>query len=859
MTTLPQQPPIIARWILSCLLNHNHPESILADFEEIYNDLINEKGLLFAKLWYCLQILVTFPSFINNSLYWITTMLLNNLKIAFRILVKQKIYSFINLTGLAVGMACTILILLWIQNELSRDMFHDNIDNLYRVYQKFEYSSNKIFYTDNTSGLLASELESSFKEVKKSSRFLPGGMKSVRYDDKSHDEFICYADQSFFEMFSYKLLFGNKETALTNPSSIIITRNIAEKYFRHENPIGKTLNIDNQYDFKVTGVVENFTQSTHLYYINFIIPFSATQKLLGSAFETWSRNWPKTYLLLDKEASKYQFETKIADVVKKYNPNSNAAVYLQPVGDIGHYTFTGELAGIRYVYIFLAAAFFILFIACVNFINLSTARANRRTVEVGVRKVIGADRRSIIHQFFSESLLYSIIALIVALLITYLLLPFFNELTAKNLSLNLLENKTIIGIILLICVITGLLSGIYPAFYLSSFETLKIIKGDLRFVGKASSFRNTLIVIQFTLSIVLIICTAIIYHQINFIQTGDLGYDENNLLYVGLKSESREKYDVIKGKLEESSFIEGVTLASKIPTSGGDSTPDNDWEGKDPNLSVMLNRIYVDYDFIQVMGMEMISGRAFSPKPVHHDNSKFEIILNEEAVRRMQIENPVGKKFITGGIDYTIVGIVKDYHFSSFHTDIEPIAICSYPKYANVLFVRFSSSQMKSSIDFLESAWEEINPNLPFSYGFIEDRINELYWTEKRLGDILKYSSFLAIFLAGIGLMGLTSYITEQRTKEIGIRKVLGSSISGIMSLLTKELMKWVFIANVIAWPIAWYFMHQWLQEFAYKVPINVWWFIFAGSATLIITFIMVTSQILRIVRANPVDCLRYE
>jgi hypothetical protein len=338
-----------------------------------------------------------------------------------------------------------------------------------------------------------------------------------------------------------------------------------------------------------------------------------------------------------------------------------------------------------------------------------------------------------------------------------------------------------------------------------------------------------------------------------------LGYDENNLLYVGLKSESREKYDVIKGKLEEISFIEGVTLASKIPTSGGDSTPDNEWEGKDPNLSVMLNRIYVDYDFIQVMGMEMSFGRAFSPKSVHHDNSKFEIILNEEAVRRMQIENPVGKKFITGGIDYTIVGIVKDYHFSSFHTDIEPIAICSYPKYANVLFVRFSSSQMKSSIDFLESAWEEINPNLPFSYGFIEDRINELYWTEKRLGDILKYSSFLAIFLAGIGLMGLTSYITEQRTKEIGIRKVLGSSISGIMSLLTKELMKWVFIANVIAWPIAWYFMHQWLQEFAYKVPINVWWFIFAGSATLIITFIMVTSQILRIVRANPVDCLRYE
>jgi putative ABC transport system permease protein len=273
----------------------------------------------------------------------------------------------------------------------------------------------------------------------------------------------------------------------------------------------------------------------------------------------------------------------------------------------------------------------------------------------------------------------------------------------------------------------------------------------------------------------------------------------------------------------------------------------------------MLNRIYVDYDFIQVMGMEMSFGRAFSPKPVHHDNSKFEIILNEEAIRRMQIENPVGKKFITGGIDYTIVGIVKDYHYSSFHTDIEPIAICSYPKYANVLFVRFSSSQMKSSIDYLESAWEEINPNLPFSYGFIEDRINELYWTEKRLGDILKYSSFLAIFLAGIGLMGLTSYITEQRTKEIGIRKVLGSSISGIMSLLTKELMKWVFIANIIAWPIAWYFMHQWLQEFAYKVPINVWWFIFAGSATLIISFIMVTSQILRIVRANPVDCLRYE
>jgi putative ABC transport system permease protein len=788
-------------------------------------------------------------------------MLKNYIKIALRNIIRHKLYSFINISGLAVGMACCILILLWVQHELSYDRFHENIENLYRVYEKWELGDQD-FYHDNTPGPLAEDMKNRFPEVINSTRFLYAGGKPIRYGEKSYyEQYLYYADQSFLDMFSFPLIRGNKESALKDPSSIVISNEIAKKYFADEDPIGKIITIDNSIDFRVSGILEDIPQNTHFRHIDFIVPFTQTEALINETFENWNQNWPRTYILLQDGTSYKKFEKKITGIVKKYF-RTPITLFLQPVKNINLYTLTGEADNIIYIYIFSLIAFFILLIGCINFINLTTAMSNVRSKEVGLRKTFGAYKSNIISQFFIESVLLSIFALIFAIALVELFIPVLNNISGSEVTLDFLKSKFHIHMVLFIAVLTGIMSGAYPAIYLASMQPAKVFKGVFVTGTQRSKFRNILVVMQFTISIILLISTMIIYKQMSFIYEGDLGYDKDHLIYLSMLGDSNKKYEIIKNELLKNPNIINVTSTTRLPISGGDSFSSFNWEGKLANQSILMNTIGVDYNYIEAMGMQMASGRTFQQKKSHsiEEEGEIEIILNEEAIRRMGIESPVGKKCGSGQrLDWTIIGIVKDFHFATLHKEIEPILIYASPEEAKLILIQIGSEKISETINYLESTWQKINPSIPCSYNFLNERITTLYSTEEQIRKLLQYFTFLAIFIAGIGLYGLASFITEQRSKEIGIRKVLGATIPNILFLLTKDFTKLVLMANIIAWPIAYYAMNRWLYNFAYRTNIGLSTFIFSATLALFIALVTVSYKSIKAALANPIEALRYE
>jgi putative ABC transport system permease protein len=786
-------------------------------------------------------------------------MLKNYIKIALRNIIRHKLYSFVNISGLAVGMACFILILLWVQHELSYDRFHENIENLYRVYEKWEIGGQD-FYHDNTPGPLAEDLKNKFPEVVNSTRFLYAGGKPIRYGEKSYyEQYLYYADQAFLDMFSFPLIRGNKESALKDPSSIVISNEIAKKYFGDEDPIGKIITIDNSIDFRVSGILEDIPQNTHFRHIDFIVPFTQTETLINETFENWNQNWPRTYILLQDGISYKKFEKKITGIVRKYF-RTPITLFLQPVKNINLYTFTGEADNIIYIYIFSLIAFFILLIGCINFINLTTAMSNVRSKEVGLRKTFGAYKSNIISQFFIESVLLSLFALLLAIALVELFIPVLNNISGAEVSLDFLKNRFHIHVVLFVAVLTGIISGAYPAIYLASFQPAKVFKGVFISGTQKAKFRNILVVMQFTISIILLISTMIIYKQMSFINESDLGYDKDHLIYLFMLGDSHKRYEVIKNELLKNPNIINVTSTTMLPISGGDSFSSFNWEGKIANQSILMNTIGVDYNYIEAMGMKLASGRTFRQKKNYSEEGETEIILNEEAIRRMGIEFPVGKKCGSGQkLDWTIIGIVKDFHFANLREEIEPILIYASPEEAKLILIRIGSEKISETINYLESSWQKINPSIPCSYNFLNERIATLYSTEEQIRKLLQYFTFLAIFIAGIGLYGLASFITEQRTKEIGIRKVLGATVPKILLLLTKDFTKWVLIANIIAWPVAYYAMHSWLQNFAYRTNIGLLTFIVAAALALVIALITVSYHALKAAYANPIEALRYE
>ena len=790
-------------------------------------------------------------------------MLKNNLKTAFRNLTRHKGYSLINISGFAIGIACCILILLWVQDELSYDRFHEKLNELYRVVEEQHYSDGTIFPIARTPYPLGPALKADYPEITEYARFTPCWRVLLTHGDKSfYEKDFAFADPSFLKMFSFPLLKGNPKTALSSMNSILLSEKMAKKYFGDENPIGKTLTMDNTVDFLISGIFKDVPHNSHLRF-DFLGQFQMFIKLSSWGDEWWSNNY-YTYVQLERNTFHQDVTRKIYEYLKKIDPRTGTKLLLQPVKDIHlHSDFAIDLGGksenrAKYVYMFSLVAVFVLLIACMNFMNLTTARASRRSLEIGVRKIVGANRSNLITQFLGESILISILSLVVALGLVLLLLPVFNSISGKELNFDTLNLGLLIPGLIGMALLTGIISGSYPAFLLSSIKPVKVLKGSLRLGARKSSYRKVLVTLQFSLSIALVIGTIVVYRQLHFMQKQNLGYNQGHLIYFTERGDFWKSYDTFKKEIQQNPDILGITAASSIPTHTVTSTSGVDWEGKSPEFDVLFTQFNVDYDYFETFEMEMAQGRAFSREFPTDATDAY--ILNETGARLTGMKDPVGKKFSLWGKPGPIIGIVKDYHFKSLHAKIEPLVLRMYHQdWHNYVIIRVRAENITGTLKSVENAYKKYHPGYPFEFWFLDEALNNLYLSEIRTGTVFRWFTFLAIFISSLGLFGLASFMADQRTKEIGIRKVLGASAFGIFFLLLKEFVKWVLIASAISWPIAYYAMERWLKNFAYRTDIAIWIFMVSGIFGLFIAVVTVSYQSLKASIANPVDSLRYE
>lgn len=781
-------------------------------------------------------------------------MLKNYLNIALRNLKKYKGYSFINIFGLAMGMTCTILILLWVQDELSYDRFYPNADRLYRVTDVEKYpGSEEPMFSMNPSPLAAT-LVNEYPEIEDAARLRNIKGCVVQYREKKFNEDnVVFVDTSFLRMFSIPFIKGNSNTALSNVSSVVLTQETAEKYFGKVNPIGKIIRINNSVNFAVTGVIKNMPNNSHLR-INFLLPFNAI-KNFGYTLDEWGSFAHTTYVLLQKGADYRVVSEKIQNVLRKYVPDLNVTISLQPVTDIHLYSQNiwgiGGTGDITQVYIFSIIAVLVLILACINFINLATARAGSRAKEVGIRKVSGAGRKEIITQFYIESLLFAFAALIISSILVIDLLPVFNSISGKELVFDLLGDIKIILFTAAVALITGIISGSYPALILSRFNPARVLKGGTGFGTRNKNFRKPLVIFQFSLTIILIIGTVAINRQLHFLENKNLGFNREQVLCVGMPGKLSQKLTLIKNRLKDNPDVVDISGVSFPPSGILASTKINEWEGRESNAEFLSYLLSADYNFDKTMQIKMVQGRYFTLK----SDTAEGCVINEAAVKAMGMESPVGRK-IQG---LKVIGVIKDFNFTSLHSKIAPLMIYFDPKEIKQLLIRIKPGNIKHTISSIETEWNKIAPAFPFEYSFLDEQINRLYKSDIRVGHVINTFSILALFIACLGMFGLASYTAERRTKEVGVRKVLGAKVSGIILLLSGEFTKYVVLANLFAWPVAYFFLNRWLQDFAYHIDLSLWMFVLSGTAALIVSLITVIYQAIKAAVANPVKSLRYE
>jgi ABC-type antimicrobial peptide transport system permease subunit len=860
--------PRLGEWLLKRLLLADERHEKLGDFEEGYHIKAREKGKHKALMWYWLQLIIAIPVFVKNLVYWRLIMFKNYLKITLRTIKRHKGYSFINIAGLSVGMTCCILIFLWVRNELSYDRFHTNIHELTRVVRSTRSQDGSVTRYAGTPSPLGPSLKEAYPGIKEFARFYPYTRERVllQYRDKKfYEEGYSFADPSFFTLFTFPFVIGDSETALSDPHSVVITQRMAEKYFGSENPLGKTVTFKNWRDFVVSGVIEDIPDNSHIQF-DFISP-------IETLFEryNWMKGWRMpyffTYLLLEKQLNIQDLESKIRHYARIGDPEiykSNGLRFgLQPVKDIRlHSNFRFDLGGqsktkSTYITFFSIIAVLVLVIACINFMNLTTARSANRAKEIGIRKVSGAYRTDISKQFFGESLLMSLLSLAVAVILAVLLLPGFNSLAGKKLDITVFSNMDILVGIMVIAVVTGILSGFYPALMLSSYQPVKVMQGVGAIGTKSPLLRRILVIVQFTLSLILIIGTVIVYKQLDFMQNMRLGYEKEYILYFTLQGDLKEHYKSFKNELLQYPFVEGVTASSDVPLHTTNLTIIKDWQGSSSEDQILMNFYSVDHDFIETFGIELAEGRNFSTEFLTDATEGF--IVNEEAVKQMGMTSPIGKRFSLWNRQGRIVGVMKNFYFKSLHHAIEPLILRIDPRFDKYVLVRLRSERIENTLKTIENLHNQFNPEYPFEFKFLDEEIDQLYLAEKRMKQIFQCFTGLAIFISCIGLFGLSVFMVERRTKEIGIRKTLGSSIPGIILLLSKDFTKWCLISNVFSWPVAFVVMNVWLKNFAYRVNPGIGIFALSGLCVFAITFLTISYQTIKAAIANPVDSLRYE
>jgi len=789
-------------------------------------------------------------------------MIKNYFKIAWRNLIRNKTFSSINILGLALGMACSLLIMLWVTDERSVDAFHANGKQLYQVYER-NFFDGKIEANYPTQALLAEELKRVIPEIKNASSLEWNTMNTFEAGDKIDKMDGSFAGEDFFSMFSYPLLQGSAQSALNTLNSIAISRKMAEHFFGSpEKAIGKTIRYENHDDLQVTAVFENIPANSSQRF-DFLRSWIAFKKENADWIDNWGNTDAPTFIQLRENADPQIVESKIKDFVYRYKERSKGfkiELALQPYTEkYLHSTFkNGQITGgrIEYVRLFTLVAIFILLIACINFMNLATARSVKRAREVGVRKVMGAARLTLIGQFIGEAILLTFLSFIVAILIAGLLLPVFSNLTGKQLSLPIQQFgfwMQVFGIVATV----GLVAGSYPALFLSSMNPIRVLKGSLKFNWSAVFFRKGLVVFQFALSIIFIVAMIVIFRQLNYIQTKNIGYDRENLLYIPLEGELGTKYPLFKEEARKINGIKAITKMRQAPTLIGNHTGDIKWTGKDPNTVASFVNSAVGYDFVKTLNLKLSEGRDFS-RDYGTDSTAY--LINETALAKIGYKDPIGKTLWWGKHEGRIIGVLKDFHFASLHQAIEPfIARLEENRQWATVLVRIEAGKNKEAIAGLEKISKAINPKFPFTYKFSDQEFDKLYRSEQVVNRLANYFAILAIFISCLGLFGLATFAASQRTKEISVRKVLGASVPNILALLSGNFLKPVFIAIVIACPVAWYAMNKWLEDFAYKIDIGWGVFAIAALITIGIALLTVSFQAIKAAIANPVKSLRTE
>ena len=781
----------------------------------------------------------------------------NYLKVAFRNIMRDKAHATINILGLAVGLAACIIISLWILNELSYDKFNENLDQIYNVPSKTLYGSSESMFT-GTPPMVGPTLKEQYPEINNSARHVNGAVDiSISYENKVFKEAVQLADPEIFEVFTFPFVVGSHEKAKNNNFTIAFSESKAKKYFGNENPIGKTVLLDNKHELEVIGIFKEIPQNSSVQFEIFV-PVELTNLLWREGYtETWYNCSFITYITVVPGTVEKELEEKIASLIKDNSIDSTTEPLLYPLSRL-HLYFFNNLKSVKTVAII---AGLILLIACINFVNLTTAKSAKRAREVGMRKVVGARKKQLVFQFIIESILFSLISIFIAVALAEIFLPLFNDVSGKELVFINSSNMFLLIALPLFGIVLGFLAGIYPSFVLSAFKPVKVLKGSAISLGGRSIVRKILVILQFSLSILLIISTLVIVQQTKFLQTKDLGYDREHLVYVPLQGKIEENPELLREALIQNPVIENVTFLGRDPTSIWTNGSGWIWEGKPEDLDPYVTYQGVDHEFLNTFKIEMTQGEYYKSDTSGASN----IVINESFVRKMNVENPVGMQMQYGDEIYNVLGVVKDFHYKSTHRNIGPIVLFKNNERLvgwldfRFAFMRINSKNIHETLDFIEKTTRSFTPDFPYEFHFIEEDLDRLYRSDRQTANILTSFAVLAIFISCLGLLGLSTFLTQQRTKEIGIRKVLGSSISQIIHLLTSDFSKWVLISNLIAWPAAYYILQKWMDSFPYRISLSVWYFVLAGMLTLLIALLTISAQALKAANSNPLKALKYE
>lgn len=765
---------------------------------------------------------------------------------------RHKGFSLINITGLAIGFASCILILLWVRYETSYDRFYKHSQELFRVVNEQQFTE-KTNLSPSIPGPVAEALKTEYPEILRATRFFNTGW-SLQIQAEIFSADGSFGDPDFLTMFSLDFIQGDPKTALADPNALIMTEELGRILFGDENPMGKVLKVDNNYDAVVTGIIAKLPENSHLGF-DYMIPFTILEKR-GFPLHEWDVNaFIHTYVQVEKETPLQVLDNKISGLLQARLPESPSRLFLQPITKIHLYRLEGG-GPIIQIYLFSAIAFFILLIAGINFVNLATARSSTRAKEVGMRKVVGAARNNLILQFIGESMLLALLSLGLGLLIVYLSIPLLNQLSGHHLGLHIFKDRSVLFAGLAISLLTGILAGIYPALVLSSFQPVKILKGSAKTGLKSTRFRRILVLAQFSLTTFLIICTGVVYNQLHYLHHKPMGYDQD-LLFCARMAGNNPHFAAVKQELLQDPNILAVTATDQPPTYRGNSIDDAVWEGKNPEEKSSMQLRYIDFDYFKTFGMDIIQGRAFAPE--YATDKETGLIINETALKAMGLKDALGKPVSFGGSTYIIQGVVKDFHVNSLYRKIEPLLLLLRPRSCLYICLRMTDRNIPDTLNFISSKWDRLDPGYSFEYSFMDERIDRLYRSEQRMSRIVTAFTVLAVFISCLGLFGLVSFTAGKRTKEIGIRKVLGASSCSIVIMLLREFSRWVVTANIIAWPLAYLAGTKWLQNFAYGTGIRLPIFLISGLLTLLIALLTVSVQTFKAASASPVSCLRYE